>query len=287
YTNVPNSAIVTANYVITNPGIVATPVISPVTGTYQGMQSVTITCSTSGASVYYTTNGNLPDVVNPNSYTKLYTGAFSINASATIRAIGVKSGIQNSGYAVSYITILNPSATVATPVISPGTGSYAGPQSVTITSGTQGATIYYTTTGNVPVVGTSFTKMYTGSFTISSTSTIRAMATLTGSVNSGVSVAYLTIGPGRKSVDEINESIFTAQAFPNPFRDRLQIVVSSGEQEVHFTLTDVQGKRVENYSIQSASGNQFELLAPGIPSGLYILRASSGMNSKSMMIRKD
>lgn len=287
YTNVPNSAIVTANYAITNPGIVATPVISPATGTYQGMQTVTITCSTSGASVYYTTNGNLPDVVNPNSYTKLYSGSFTINASATIRAIGVKSGIQNSAYAVSYITILNPSATVATPVINPGTGSYAGPQSVTITCGTQGATIYYTTTGNVPVVGTSFTKMYTGSFTVNSSATIRAMATLTGSVNSGVSVAYLTIGPGRKSVDEMNQSGLTAQAFPNPFRDRMQILVTGGEQNIQFVLTDVQGKQIDNYTIQSVSGNQFELLAPGIPSGLYILRASAGMNSKSMMIRKD
>jgi hypothetical protein len=129
--------------------------------------------------------------------------------------------------------------------------------------------------------------MYTGSFTLNSSATVRAMATLTGSVTSAVAVSYITIGPGRKSVNEITETALSTQAFPNPFRDRLQIVVTGGEQNVQFVLTDVQGKQMENFSIRSVSGNQFELLAPGIPSGMYILRASAGTNSKAMMVRKD
>ena len=47
----------------------ATPTFSPAAGTYSGAQSVTISDATSGATIYYTTNGTTPTT----SSTK-YTG---------------------------------------------------------------------------------------------------------------------------------------------------------------------------------------------------------------------
>ena len=81
---------------------------------------------------------------------------------------------------------------VATPSISLATGTYAGTQDVTISDGTQGSTIYYTTDGTVP---TSFSNMYTGPISIAVSSTIKAIAVLTGS-SSGVASSTLTITAG-------------------------------------------------------------------------------------------
>ena len=74
--------------------IVATPSISPDAGTYDTGQSVTISCATSGASIYYTTDGSTPDATKT-----LYTGAFSVVSGKTVKAIGIKSGSTNSAVA--------------------------------------------------------------------------------------------------------------------------------------------------------------------------------------------
>ena len=78
---------------------------------------------------------------------------------------------------------------VATPSISPATGTYAGTQDVTISDATQGSTIYYTTDGTVP---TSSSNVYTGPISIAVSSTVKAIAVLTGS-SSGVASSTLTI----------------------------------------------------------------------------------------------
>jgi hypothetical protein len=78
---------------------------------------------------------------------------------------------------------------VATPSISLATGTYAGTQDVTISDGTQGSTIYYTTDGTVP---TSSSNMYTAPISIAVSSTIKAIAVLTGT-SSGVASSTLTI----------------------------------------------------------------------------------------------
>jgi hypothetical protein len=78
---------------------------------------------------------------------------------------------------------------VATPSISLATGTYAGAQDVTISDATQGSTIYYTTDATVP---TTSSNVYTGPISIAVSSTVEAIAVLTGS-SSGVASSTLTI----------------------------------------------------------------------------------------------
>jgi hypothetical protein len=88
----------------------------------------------------------------------------------------------------------NLGATVGTPTFSPVPGTYAGPQTVTISSATPGALIRYTTDGSTPTAysGT----FYAGPVSIGSTSTINAIAYHPGLTNSAIASASYTIGPG-------------------------------------------------------------------------------------------
>ncbi|MGN0787259.1 MAG: lectin-like protein [Christensenellales bacterium] len=77
---------------------VATPTISAAIET--GKATVTISCATGGATIYYTTDGSAPT----SSSTK-YTGAFTLTSSATVKAIAIKQCRFNSAVASSGITV--------------------------------------------------------------------------------------------------------------------------------------------------------------------------------------
>ena len=68
--------------------IVATPVFSVESGAVDSGTEVTITCSTEGAKIYYTTDGT-----EPTASSTEYTAAISVTEAVTLKAIAVKSGI--------------------------------------------------------------------------------------------------------------------------------------------------------------------------------------------------
>jgi len=181
-TGYTNSAVATAAYTITP--VLPTPTFSPAAGTYTTTQSVTISDSTSGAIIYYTTNGTTPTT----SSTK-YTGAVSVSASETIKAIAIATGYTNSAVATAAYTIATGTLT-ATPVFSPTPGTYVSAQSVSISDSTPGATIYYTTNGATP---TTSSARYTTPLNISVTQTIKSMAVAAGYSNSAVATGAYTI----------------------------------------------------------------------------------------------
>ena len=73
---------------------VAAPVIAPEGGYFMGSQDVTITCPTSGATIYYTTNGSDPKESNIKQTYNASTG-ITLNATGetTIKAIAVKNNV--------------------------------------------------------------------------------------------------------------------------------------------------------------------------------------------------
>ncbi len=177
-----NSAIGSAAYVIN--GTVATPTFSPVAGTYATSQTVTINSATSGTTIYYTTNGTTPT-----TSSTLYSGAITVSASETVEALAVKTGYTNSAVGSAAYVI---SGTVATPTFSPVAGSYGPAQTVTISSSTSGATIYYTTNGTTP---TTSSTLYSSAITVSASETVKALAVKTGYTNSAIgSAAYVING---------------------------------------------------------------------------------------------
>ena len=89
----------TAAFTATLKGQVAAPVFSPEAGSYVGAQSVTITCATEGASVYY-----IADNVEP----VLYSGPIILDESATIVTWATKAGMIESEKTTAEYTITEP-----------------------------------------------------------------------------------------------------------------------------------------------------------------------------------
>ena len=85
---------------------VEAPVIDPKEGTYQEPQTVTISCATEEAVIYYTTDGSEPSV----NSTK-YEGPFTIDKTTTIKAIAVLDGKYFSVIVTEILTIELPPET--------------------------------------------------------------------------------------------------------------------------------------------------------------------------------
>jgi hypothetical protein len=76
------------------------------------------------------------------------------------------------------------------PVLSLATGTYSGPQTVSITDASGGAVIYYTTNGKNPTTSSS---VYESPITVSSSETLKANAIETGCAPSAIASAVYTI----------------------------------------------------------------------------------------------
>ena len=184
-----DSAVASVSYTIKE--TVATPTFSVESGAVNSGTSVTITCSTEGAKIYYTTDGS-----DPTAASTEYTAAISITEAVTVKAIAVKSGMNDSVVASVSYTIKE---TVATPTFSVESGAVNSGIEVTITCATEGAKIYYTTDGTEPTAsGTE----YTAAISVTAAVTVKAIAVKSGMNDSAVASASYTIYTPKYSVGD-------------------------------------------------------------------------------------
>ncbi len=166
---------------------VSAPTFGVAAGTYSNNQSVTLSCATAGATIYYTSSTNGVAPADPTSSSTAYSSAITVNHDNTIiKAIAIKGGTNSTVASATY------RLTCATPTFSPTAGEYVGTQSVTISSETSNANIYYTTNGSTP---TTSSTLYSGAITVSSSQTIKALVTKSNYTNSAVGSAAYTITP--------------------------------------------------------------------------------------------
>jgi Legume lectin domain/Chitobiase/beta-hexosaminidase C-terminal domain len=184
-TGLTTSATASATYTIQTQ--VATPTFSIPGGTYLGTQTVTLSDTTSGASIFYTLDGTQPGTAVGGSTLK-YSSALTVSSTETIKALATATGLTTSATASATYTI---ESQVATPTFAPVAGSYASAQSVTINTTTGSANIYYTTNGTTPSASST---PYGGAINVASTETLKAIAIKSGFFDSNVATAAYSIG---------------------------------------------------------------------------------------------
>jgi hypothetical protein len=178
-TPVLNKTTVTSNqFNVLKPA--ATPTILPAAGTYNTVQTVTISSTDASAMIYYTTDGSTPT-----ANSTLNRGPITVSTSETINAIGIGPGLANSAIASATYNLM-----AATPTFSPSGRTFTSVQTVTIGSDTPSATIYYTLDGTTP---TTSSRVANAPITVSSSETISAFAVAAGFTNSIVTSSVYTI----------------------------------------------------------------------------------------------
>lgn len=135
----------TITITISAAGIVGAPTVNLAAGTYTENQSVTLTSSTEGATIYYTTDGSEPTITGgvPAGTTAVYTAPIAVTGTegesitTTIKAIAVKDRMQNSSVEKFTYTIQIPVPKYEVTVTNgSGSGNYAQGSTVTITANT-------------------------------------------------------------------------------------------------------------------------------------------------------
>ena len=193
---------------------VETPSLTLSDGVYQTQQECNIECETEGATIRYTLDGS-----EPNESSNIYfpERPIVISELTTILKARAFKDYYNASGTVTGVYSITSQGYVKDPVFSLDSEiTYIESQSLVITTETVGATICYTLDGSNP---TGNSTIYTEPIIISETTTVKAIALMSGMISSNIVSITITIsqeepptppGPDEESgveVDEINNSI--------------------------------------------------------------------------------
>jgi hypothetical protein len=196
----------------------AAPSISPGAESFTGSIQVTITDSTAGASIFYSTTGTATTSSTP------YTGPITVNTTETISAIASAPGFLQSlptseTYSLQTQTLM--------PTFSPVPGTYGSTQSVIISDASPTPTIYYAINAPASTSSTPFTG--TATVSVSQSETLNAVATSPGLSASPQASATYSIGSG------------TGASFPSGFSSAASVMTfngSTGLDDTRLQLTN-------------------------------------------------
>jgi len=245
--------------------IVNFPQASPPTFSLSLVASqVSISDATPGATIYYTTNGNQPTTAS-----LLYSNPFTVINGEVVNAIAAEPGLATSQVATDTVVFQAPP-----PTFSPAGLTSTVPLAISL-SDVAGSTIYYTTDGTQPQPSTGSTVVYSGPLTVSSTTTVKAIATATGFANSSLSSATYTIAHGNTT---LSGHVLTGTAAVKGAEVQLYGAGQSGYGSSGVALlaqaiaTDKNGAFSFTFNCPASPGDLVYLIATGGDSG-------SGANS--------
>lgn len=279
----------------TTPSTVATPTFSPVPGTYTAAQSVSISDATSGAIIYYTTDGTTPTTSSP-----VYSSAVAVSTNETIQAIAVLTGETNSAVAAGAYVISTSTGQVTAPVIT------TAPTNQTVTIGRtatfsvvatdsplnyqwykNGAAIAGATNASYTTPGTTASDNGS-SFTVTVSNSANSVASSAATLNVNLSPSY-TVMPGSIATDLNNNTngawadnhIYVEILGNDPVTGALSWVNYNGavtpanvsDNTASNALVGPNGQTYPNYAFTLAQSHQ--LILPPLTSGrIYISEGS-------------
>ena len=164
---------------------VGVPTFSVTPGNYDVEKTVVISSVTPGAQIHYTLTGATPTQSDPS----ITSGnSLVIDVSATLKAKAWHNTIPASGLTSATYTLV-----VTEPTVTPGSGTFTEPQTLSMATTTPGALIRYTTDGSTP---TTSSVPYTQPFSVGTSSTVKASAFRAGWSTSSVKTVSVTMNFG-------------------------------------------------------------------------------------------
>lgn len=226
--------------------------ISPNSATFETTKNVTLSSNLTdlGGKIYYTTDGSTPSASNGTEY----TGTITLEATTTIKAIAILNYIQSEVVEKTY------TKTPAAPVISPASCTFNEPLTVTITA-ESGATIYYTTDGSTP---TNESTPYTGPFTVSTTTTVKAKAYV-GEAYSQTAEATYTYSNVQPSTGDFELVTSTDQLVAG----NEYIILESGGNYAMGAISNSKAQPTDDYTLTGTLGASGSKVTAG--SGVNVL----------------
>lgn len=155
-----------------SPSIADTPVANYGSGSYPF--PITVTLNADIGTIYYTLDGSTPDDTKT-----LYEAPIIINSNTTLKAISIEPGYIDS----SILTNTYNKEKCATPIVSPASENILEDLTISITTSTEDATIYYTVDGEDPTINS---LLYTAPFIISPKTTVKSFAIKEGCIDSDI-----------------------------------------------------------------------------------------------------
>jgi hypothetical protein len=215
---------------------------SPAAGTFSVSTPVTLTSTyTSGINgkIYYTTDGSTPT-----TSSSLYSGAITVDAGMTIKAIATQTGYSSTAVVGARYYV----GTTASPTFLPAAGTYSGTQSVVVTTA-DSATIYYTLNGATPTTASASVTDYGGTILVDSIQTLKVLAVRNGKAPAAVASAAYSIRVDAPTMSPETDS--TAY-------DSMIVVLSTDDtlSVIHYTMD---GSTPTSGSATMASGGSIKL----------------------------
>ena len=247
------------------------PVFRPGAGKFTSAQTVTISDATSGAAIYYTTDGSTPT-----TDSILYVQPISIPSTLrteTIRAFAVANGVYSSDTSATY-SITPPLSVAPSPVISPASGTYTSSQVITISDSLAGATIFYTLDGSTP---TQSSTQYTGPFNTApgiGTEVVQAIAVSGGYQPSAISRSQITITQSTGVIASVMIASTPSIQIPTNFlgfshewgpAQRMMGTAASGTNLIYQTLIRTLTTNMNGPLVLRIGGESTDLTGPATP----------------------
>jgi len=162
----------------------AAPTFSPNGGAISTTQTISMATTTSPAQIFYTIDGSTPT-----TGSTLYNGPLTIVGAATVKALAVAPGYNQSSVAGAQFDVESQAPAVS---FSPAAGTFTSNQQVILSDTDAMAAIHYTADGTTP---TSSSTAYTAPIAVSASETISAIAIDPSMFASAVTTAAYVITP--------------------------------------------------------------------------------------------
>ena len=238
-----------------------TMTISPNSATFETTKNVTMASNLTerGGKIYYTTDGSDPR--DQYSTRQEYTDQLTISATTTFKAVAVLNCIYSDVVEKTY------TKAPAAPVISPASCTFNEPLTVSITA-ESGATIYYTTDGSTP---TNESTQYTGSFTVSTTTTVKARAYV-GEAYSNIAEATYTYSNVQPSTGDFTLVTEASQLVAG--NEYIILAKYNGTNYAMGTISGNKGQSTNDFTLDGTIGVSGSTIAAGTAVNVFTLEAS-------------